>query len=807
MEGTNDDYKKLSEYKNLTHKFDKMMKALYGQRGAQLDIDILASDEAQSFINAHAGILDSTFKQVRMTDKMRERLTRSNYIFSGIKTFHELNEAFPSLLDENGDRKPFERFLNDVRKIDETYNAGYLHAEYNFVQASAEMAAKWEQYSEDGDRYLLQYRTAHDDKVRPEHAALDRITLPMSDPFWESYYPPNGWNCFVAGTPVLTMDGWKGIESIKKGDLVIGGSGKVRKVIGTHARTVDDELFSVITKGAMATCTPNHRFSTPHGWVEARSLHKGDIIIQVGENSTLHLVVHAIANTRTLLRYGLMACVRKWKAIASLAVDDKVDVGNEKVNDVTSKKLSRLEWKAYCRQVVSYDFLAFAQWCTECAHALWVKPASGKGMLQRLRLHVRAKKGRARFQLLSYATNEVAVGLGLTLAYMETLGGKLMVGLRKSLARFLSSVGVVYPLSSDRLTTMSDGNAKVGKEAMHGSTIDVPMGTKPSETALLCDVPVFCGIKDIHAFDGFNSFFDFLRNTFFHNRYVLVEGKVTKKKRETTVYNLSIFKDESYIVPIGITHNCRCTVVQVRRGKYEETPHNEAMSRGEEVLNGEKLSIFRFNSGKQGKTMPDYNPYTIKRCNDCDVAKGKLGLVNEIVDNQLCAACRLNHQCWSRKEENAPEVFYDCEVSNGKLRVSSKHGKTEKKENVRIGTYLAEKYGYNIDLIANPSDRKTADSLNKSLGYEQEYKVNSTPSKGSIDSAIRKASKQADSIILSIESEISLGDVANALSDRVRRSGNITEITIILWNDKKDLTYTREQILSPTFKIRPEDFK
>ena len=195
MEGTNDDYKKLSEYKNLTHKFDKMMKALCGQRGAQLDIDILASDEAQSFINAHAGILDSTFKQVRMTDKMRERLTRSNYIFSGIKTFHELNEAFPSLLDENGDRKPFERFLNDVRKIDETYNAGYLHAEYNFVQASAEMAAKWEQYSEDGDRYLLQYRTAHDDKVRPEHAALDRITLPMGDPFWESYYPPLSWNC------------------------------------------------------------------------------------------------------------------------------------------------------------------------------------------------------------------------------------------------------------------------------------------------------------------------------------------------------------------------------------------------------------------------------------------------------------------------------------------------------------------------------------------------------------------------------------------------------------------------------------
>ncbi len=54
---------------------------------------------------------------VPMSDAMRQRLTRSDYIFSGLKTFHELNEAFPSLLDENGDRKPFERFLNDVQKI------------------------------------------------------------------------------------------------------------------------------------------------------------------------------------------------------------------------------------------------------------------------------------------------------------------------------------------------------------------------------------------------------------------------------------------------------------------------------------------------------------------------------------------------------------------------------------------------------------------------------------------------------------------------------------------------------------------
>ena len=179
----------------LTRLFDGMMETLYKQEGASLNITILETPKTQEFIEAHAGALDSSFKQVEMSDLMRRRLERSNYIFSGMKTFHELNEAFPSLLDKDGNRKSFEQFLNDVRQIDEKYNQNYLRAEFNFVQSSAEMAAKWERFMEDGDRYNLQYRTAADGKVRPEHASMHGITLPPSDSFWEEFYPPNGWNC------------------------------------------------------------------------------------------------------------------------------------------------------------------------------------------------------------------------------------------------------------------------------------------------------------------------------------------------------------------------------------------------------------------------------------------------------------------------------------------------------------------------------------------------------------------------------------------------------------------------------------
>lgn len=421
--------------------FKDAMKVVFNQKGGSFSIDIMADSKVQNLIEAHTDVLNRNIQRLEMSDTMRKRLTRSNYIFSGMKTFHELNEAFPSLLDSNGNRKTFEAFLNDVRKIDNTYNSNYLRAEYNFVQSSAEMAAKWEQFSEDGDRYNLQYRTANDGKVRPEHAALNGVTLPPSDPFWEEYYPPNGWNC-------------------------------------------------------------------------------------------------------------------------------------------------------------------------------------------------------------------------------------------------------------------------------------------------------------------------------------------------------------------------RCTVVQVRKSKYPATPHDEAMALGEEALQRDTKGIFHFNPGKENKTVPDYNPYTIRRCRDCDVAKGKIKLARFVPENELCEACRLIRSCWARTEENAPETFSECETSKGKLRVSSKHGKNEKRENVRVGRYLAEKHGYEIDLIANLQNETSADSFNKTLGIEQEYKVNAKPTKSSIDNLIRKGAKQADDLVLFVDSGISLDELSSALHDRVRRT-NLKTVMVVI--NGMDRTYTYDEIATNGFKVRQAD--
>lgn len=80
------------------------------------------------------------------------------------------------------------------------------------------------------------------------------------------------------------------------------------------------------------------------------------------------------------------------------------------------------------------------------------------------------------------------------------------------------------------------------------------------------------------------------------------------------------------------------------------------MTRGEEALQSDTKGIFHFNPGKQQKTFPDYNPYTIRRCRDCDIANGKQTLAF-VPDNDLCAACRLVNECAGNREKSQAAIL------------------------------------------------------------------------------------------------------------------------------------------------------
>ncbi len=151
------------------------------------------------------------------------------------------------------------------------------------------------------------------------------------------------------------------------------------------------------------------------------------------------------------------------------------------------------------------------------------------------------------------------------------------------------------------------------------------------------------------------------------------------------------------------------------------------------------------------------------------------------------------------------KAYTSIPTERGKLRIHQEHGKAERAENIKVASYFANKYGHEIDLLPRDDNKPCADAYNRTLGREEEYKVNTVASASAIDRAIRSAKRQADHIVLWIESDISLGDLTDGIKGRVARAENIKTITIV--KDGRDRAYSREDILQNGFKIQQADLE
>lgn len=106
--------------------------------------------------------------------------------------------------------------------------------------------------------------------------------------------------CFVAGTEVLTEQGHKAIETIKKDDLVWAenpetGQKELKSVVRTFINK-SFELVHVFVNGEEIVTTPEHPFYVPQkGWVTSVQLRAGDILVlQNGEYVIVEKVQHEI---------------------------------------------------------------------------------------------------------------------------------------------------------------------------------------------------------------------------------------------------------------------------------------------------------------------------------------------------------------------------------------------------------------------------------------------------------------------------------------------------------------------------------
>lgn len=118
-------------------------------------------------------------------------------VFSAAKTHQQVVDMRRALIDPlTGSIRSFSEFKPIASAVFDQYNKNWLKTEFRTAVNQGFAARQWEDFQENKDELpLLRYDTAGDERVREEHVTLDGIVRPVDDPFWNTHFPPNGWNC------------------------------------------------------------------------------------------------------------------------------------------------------------------------------------------------------------------------------------------------------------------------------------------------------------------------------------------------------------------------------------------------------------------------------------------------------------------------------------------------------------------------------------------------------------------------------------------------------------------------------------
>jgi len=126
---------------------------------------------------------------------MISHLQNNVYQFSFAKCNEQLKAATTALYDKDGKIIPFNEFKEICTRINQEFAVHHLKVEYNTAIGSAQMASRWIDYNTNKTFKNGTYRTVGDRRVGADHRPLDGITKPLSDAWWDTYWPPNRFGC------------------------------------------------------------------------------------------------------------------------------------------------------------------------------------------------------------------------------------------------------------------------------------------------------------------------------------------------------------------------------------------------------------------------------------------------------------------------------------------------------------------------------------------------------------------------------------------------------------------------------------
>ena len=145
---------------------------------------------------ASKGISESKWPDV--PDEFINQLRTNNAIWTAFRVHRMQNDIASKLIDENGQLKKFDRWVEDIKGMTNHYVGPWLRTEYNTAVIRAHQAADWKHFEAEADVFQnVRWMPTTSPDQDPLHRQYweKKLTLPINHPFWEKHRPGDRWNC------------------------------------------------------------------------------------------------------------------------------------------------------------------------------------------------------------------------------------------------------------------------------------------------------------------------------------------------------------------------------------------------------------------------------------------------------------------------------------------------------------------------------------------------------------------------------------------------------------------------------------
>lgn len=161
-----------------------------------IELQPLPMKEAQQFWRDKVPMSPGAFRQLSDEAKVRA------FAVSGIAKGDELTtvmQAIQKSLDSGMSYNDFKKDCSGIMERRGYSDTGVNYQLDNIFRTNIQTAYSVGRYKQMQDvkktRPYWQYSAVHDKRTRPTHAALSGKVFPADHPFWDKWYPPNGFRC------------------------------------------------------------------------------------------------------------------------------------------------------------------------------------------------------------------------------------------------------------------------------------------------------------------------------------------------------------------------------------------------------------------------------------------------------------------------------------------------------------------------------------------------------------------------------------------------------------------------------------